>query len=95
MRVRNPKREIMPLFERDLNIILNPKNIVQPGYEAKPITLLEFVLRNLYEFNIEKYAIPLLKKIKETGRELSPDEQEYHDNFIEEWKEYHPELESI
>lgn len=95
MRVRNPKREIIPLFDRDLNIILNPKNIVQPGYEAKPITLLEFVLRNLYEFDIKKYAIPLLKKIKETGRELSPDEQEYHDNFIEEWKEYHPELESI
>jgi hypothetical protein len=95
MRVRNSKREIIPLFERDLNIILNPKNIVQPGYEAKPITLLEFVLRNLYEFDIKKYAIPLLKKIKETGRELSPDEQEYHDNFIEEWKEYYPELESI
>ena len=95
MRVRNSKREIIPLFEHDLNIILNPKNIVQPGYEAKPITLLEFVLRNLYEFDIKKYVIPLLKKIKETGRELSPDEQEYHDNFIEEWKEYHPELESI
>jgi hypothetical protein len=95
MRVRNSKREIIPLFDHDLNIILNPKNIIQPGYEAKPITLLEFVLRNLYEFDIKKYVIPLLKKIKETGRELSPDEQEYHDNFIEEWKEYHPELESI
>jgi hypothetical protein len=40
----------------------------------------------------EKYIIPLFKRIKETGRVLSPSEQEHYDNYIEDWKEYYPEL---
>jgi len=89
MQIRNLKREIIPLFEHDLNIILNPKNIVKPGYEAKPITLLELVLRDSYYFDDEKHMVPLVKKIKETGRELSPTEQEYYNELEESNKDYY------
>ena len=89
MQIRNLKREIIPLFEHDLNIILNPKNIVKPGYEAKPIPLLELVLRDSYYFDDEKHMVPLVKKIKETGRELSPTEQEYYNELEESNKDYY------
>ncbi len=89
MEIRNLKREIIPLFEYDLNIILNPKNIVKPGYEAKPITLLELVLRDSYYFDDQKHMVPLVKKIKETGRELSPTEQEYYNELEESNKDYY------
>jgi hypothetical protein len=72
-------------------MIINPKNIVKDWDMEKPITLLEYVILNSY-LDTEKYIIPLFKRIKETGRVLSPSEQEHYDNYIEDWKEYYPEL---
>lgn len=89
MMIRNLKREMIPLFEYDLNIILNQKNIVQPDYDAKPITLLELVLSRSYKFDDEKHMIPLVKKIKETNRILSPNEQEYYNELEESNKDYY------
>ena len=89
MVVRNTKREISPLFEYDISMILNPNNIVQPDYDTTPITLLELVLRRPYEFDDEKHMIPLVKKIKETGRKLSPGEQEWYDQLEEGYKDYY------
>lgn len=94
MQVRNLKREMIPLFEHDLNIILNPNNIVQPDYEAKPITLLQIVLSRAYEFDDKKYMIPLIKKIKETGRELNPQEQDFYDD-IKLWNEEFSDWEGV
>jgi hypothetical protein len=89
MIVRDLKREMAPLFEYDLNIILNPNNIVKPDYDAKPITLLELILRSPYQFDDEKEMIPLVKKIKETGKTLSPSEQEYYNELEESNKDYY------
>jgi hypothetical protein len=94
MVIRNFKREMIPLFEHDLNIILNPNNIVQPDYDAKPITLLQIVLSRAYEFDDKKYIIPLIKKIKETGRELNPQEQDFYDD-IKLWNEEFSDWEGV
>lgn len=94
MRVRNLKREMIPLFEYDLNIILNPNNIAQPDYDAKPVTLLQIVLSRAYEFDDKKYMIPLVKKIKETGRELNPEEQYFYDD-IKLWNEEFSDWEGV
>lgn len=94
MVIRSIKREIIPLFEYDLNIILNPNNIVKPDYDAKPITLLQIVLSRAYEFDDKKYMIPLIKKIKETGRELNPQEQEFYDD-IKLWNEEFSDWEGV
>lgn len=94
MVIRNLKREMIPLFEYDLNIILNPNNIVQPDYDAKPVTLLQIVLSRAYEFDDKKYIIPLIKKIKETGRELNPQEQDFYDD-IKLWNEEFSDWEGV
>lgn len=94
MVIRNLKREMIPLFEHDLNIILNPNNIVQPDYEAKPVTLLQIVLSRAYDFDDKKYMIPLIKKIKETGRELNPQEQDFYDD-IKLWNEEFSDWEGV
>jgi hypothetical protein len=94
MVIRNLKREMIPLFEHDLNIILNPNNIVQPDYDAKPITLLQIVLSRAYDFDDKKYMIPLIKKIKETGRELNPQEQDFYDD-IKLWNEEFSDWEGV
>lgn len=86
MVIRSLKREMIPLFEHDLNMILNPNNIAQPEYDTKPVTLLQIVLGRAYEFDDKKYMIPLIKKIKETGRKLNPQEQDFY-NDIKLWNE--------
>jgi hypothetical protein len=91
MGVNGEKYVLEPLFDYDLDMIINPKNIVKDWDMEKPITLLEYVILNSY-LDTEKYIIPLFKRIKETGRVLSPSEQEHYDNYIEDWKEYYPEL---
>jgi len=91
MGVNGEKYVLEPLFDYDLDMIINPKNIVKDWDMEKPITLLEYVILSIY-LDTEKYIIPLFKRIKETGRVLSPSEQEHYDNYIEDWKEYYPEL---
>ena len=94
MVIRSLKREMIPLFEHDLNMILNPNTITQPEYDTKPVTLLQIVLSRAYEFDDKKYIIPLIKKIKETGRELNPQEQEFYDD-IKLWNEEFSDWEGI
>jgi hypothetical protein len=75
--------ELRPLFEYNIDAILNPNFLL----EGK--TLLHIVLLRNYEFNDNTQLVPLLKRIKETGKVLSPEEQELYDDIKEANKDYY------
>ena len=82
-----PNREriekyLKPIIHHNLNIILDPRNLYE-GY-----TLLYLVLSQDFYYDDETELIPILRRIKETGRKLSPEEQQKYDEIREENKDY-------
>jgi len=83
MKLNDTKRDITPIINYDIDIILNSSHTV------KSRTLLEIVLSSYYRFDDEKHVIPILKRINETGKILSDDEQYFYDELKNDVKDYY------
>ena len=73
----NMSKYLKPIIHHNLNIIMNPTHLYE-GY-----SLLYWVLSKDYQYDDEKEIIPILNRIKETGRRLSSEEQKAYDEIKE------------
>ena len=62
--------------------------ILNPNYRYEGHTLLSLVLSHPWGYDDERELIPVLRRIKETGRKLSPKEQESYDQIKEDNEKY-------